>query len=120
MDRDTLLNWAGDPVGSAVEWIASNIARVSHHRTSTTVPDLNGMFVAEARSVLTRADLRLKVIEPAGLARVGQVVVRQDPPAGVTLSSPGPGSPSVSSRPAPWTARHMPSGPGHSCSCSAY
>lgn len=82
MDRDTLFNWAGDPVGSAVEWAANNIARLSRHGTSAMVPDLNGMFVAEARSLLTQADLRMKVIEPAGLAGVGQIVVRQDPPAG--------------------------------------
>jgi len=82
MDRDTLLNWVGDPAGSTVEWIADNVVRLSRRGTSTTVPDLNGMFVAQARSLLTRADLRMKVIESGRRGGVGQIVVRQDPPAG--------------------------------------
>ena len=82
MDRDTLANWLGDPWGSATEWIADNLVRLSRRGTTTTVPDLNGMFLAEARSLLTRAGLRMKVIEPTRFEGVGQIVMRQDPPAG--------------------------------------
>ncbi len=85
MDRDTLLNWVGDPWGSAAEWMANNLVRFSHLGTSTTVPDLSGMFVAQARTALARAGLRMKVIEPPGLTGVGLIVVSQDPAAGATV-----------------------------------
>jgi hypothetical protein len=85
MDRDTLLNWIGDPWGSAAERITDNLDRLGRRGASATVPDLNGMFVAEARSLLTRANLRMKVIDPIGSTGMGQIVVRQDPPAGLTV-----------------------------------
>jgi beta-lactam-binding protein with PASTA domain len=84
MDRDTLFNWIGDPWGSAVEWMGNNLIGFSRRGTPATVPDLTGAFVAEARGLLTRARLRMKVIEPATLA-VGQVVVRQHPSAGLSV-----------------------------------
>jgi beta-lactam-binding protein with PASTA domain len=115
MDRDTLLNWVGDPVGSTVEWIADNVTRLSRQGTSTTVPDLNGTFVAQARSLLTRADLRMKVVEPSGRGGVGQIVVRQDPPAGRSVRPRTKVTVYVEQE-APRTARHTPSGHGSSSS----
>jgi len=85
MDRDTLFNWIGDPGGSAAQWVADNLARLSRSAQTATVPLLIGMFVAEARSTLTRADLRIKIIEPTSDPGVGQTVIRQEPAAGLSV-----------------------------------
>lgn len=88
MDKTTLFNWIGDPWGSAFDWIADNLARQSRPAISATVPELHGMFVPEARSTLARAGLRIKVIEPATHAGPAQVIVRQEPAAGLS-AKPG-------------------------------
>ena len=84
MDRDTVFNWIGDPWGSAAEWIADNLVPISRRGPSTTVPDLNGVFATQARILLRRADLRMKVIEPPGRG-AGQIIVRQEPAAGARV-----------------------------------
>ncbi len=84
MDRDTLLNWIGDPQGSTMEWVLDNLAGLGRHGRTVTVPDLNGVFMAEARRRLTRAGLRMKVIEPLGPG-TGQTVAFQKPAAGQSV-----------------------------------
>jgi beta-lactam-binding protein with PASTA domain len=85
MDRDTLFNWIGDPLGSAATWLANNTVGYFRRGAFATVPDLYGMFVVQARSLLTQTDLRVKVIEQPGSGGLGQIVVRQEPAAGLTV-----------------------------------
>jgi hypothetical protein len=87
-DRETLLNWAGDPWGSTIDWLASR-PPVFGRPAQVEVPDVRGMFTVQARHVLARAGLRVKVVELAGQDALAKHRDR---------SEPGPGSEHRASR----------------------
>jgi beta-lactam-binding protein with PASTA domain len=54
------------------------------------VPDVRGMFAVQARHVLARAGLRVKVAQPAGQAALaGRIVTGQSPVPGASIRRRG-------------------------------
>jgi PASTA domain len=54
------------------------------------VPDVRGMFTVQARHVLARAGLRIKVAQPAGQAALtGSIVIDQSPVPGASIRRRG-------------------------------
>jgi len=83
MDRDEMYNWAGDPLGTSLQWIADRTVAMFRWSATVEVPDVVGSNTVQARQRLARAGLKARVfgdIEPGY-----GIVVSQNPPPGRTV-----------------------------------
>jgi beta-lactam-binding protein with PASTA domain len=83
MDRDEMYNWAGDPLGTSLQWIADSTVALFRGSAMVEVPDVVGSYPVQARQRLARAGLKAHVfgeIEPGY-----SIVVSQNPPPGRTV-----------------------------------
>lgn len=75
-----MYNWAGDPLGTSLQWIADRTVAVFRWSARVEVPDVVGSYPVQARQRLARAGLKAQVfgdIEPGS-----SIVVSQNPPPG--------------------------------------
>lgn len=84
VDSDDLVNWIGDPVGSAADWTVRHVIPLFRRSRTVEVPDVVGEFLTTARTMIERNALKVQILGPAEMG--SNTVVSQYPAPGTIVS----------------------------------